>query len=161
MAEKLTLKDTQPDMGATSEGVSLAVMDRLGLLPRKRGSTESMHQVLLEFYARAKKATAAKDPKLSVMTVDEMAIFAKITRQTMYEYLQRWLTLHIITKVSFIDEGGKVIIGYKLNGTTIEDAFSKVETRIKKNVEDTKKLIVSLQKMLKNEKISASMKKDV
>ncbi|HLP79179.1 MAG TPA: hypothetical protein VK158_00950 [Acidobacteriota bacterium] len=157
--EKIILTNIQPPVGANSDAVANTIIARIGLMPRKQGSTPHMFRTLIEFYERAKKATAQKDPKLAVMTVEEMAIFAKITRQTMYEYLQRWLELTLIQKVSYIDSNNKVIIGYKLNGSSIEEAFEKAKKKIVDNLDETQKLIGDLQKMLKNEKISASMKK--
>ncbi len=57
------------------------------------------------------------------MTVEEMGSYAGITRQTMYDYLKRWLALDIIIKTSYIGSNQKVVIGYKLNGNNIESAF--------------------------------------
>ena len=39
------------------------------------------------------------------MTVEEMGNAAGITRQTMYDYLKRWIDLDIITKTTYIYEG--------------------------------------------------------
>jgi predicted transcriptional regulator len=157
MNEKITLKNTLPKMGATSQDLAECIIERIGLLPRKKGSTQHMHKTFIEFYERSKQATAQKDPKLAVLTVDEMALYAKISRQTMYEYLQRWLELGIIQKVTYLGDDNKVIIGYKLSGNSLEDAFSKTQTVIKKNLEQTQDMIAQLQKSLKNEKISAKM----
>lgn len=159
MSEKIILTATEPPVAANSDQLATTIINRIGLMPRKRGSTENIHKTFVEFYERAKKATASKDLKQAVMTVEEMAIFAKITRQTMYEYLQRWLDLNFIQKVSYIDNNNKVIIGYKLNGNTLEEAFEKSKKKIMDNLDKTQSLVAELQKMLKNEKISASMKK--
>ena len=159
MTEKIILTGAEPPVGSNSDLLATTIISRIGLMPRKKGSTESINKTFIEFYERAKKATTAKDPKLGVLTVEEMAIFAKITRQTMYEYLQRWLDLNFIQKVSYIDTSNKVIIGYKLNGSTLEEAFERARKKIVDNLDKTQSLITELQKMLKNEKIAASMKK--
>ena len=159
MTEKIVLTNIEPNLTATSEDLAQIVLERIGLQPRKKNATQAMHRAFIEFYERAKKATAQKDPKLAVMSVDDMAMYAKISKQTMYEYLGRWLELGIIQKVTFVGEDTKVVIGYKLSGSTIEESFTKVRSRIEKNLNVTQKLIQDLQKALKNEKISASMKK--
>jgi predicted transcriptional regulator len=159
MSEKITLTNREPGLTTNSDELAQIVLERIGLQPRKTNATQAMHRTLIEFYERMKKATAQKDPKLAVMTVEDMAMYAKISRQTMYEYLGRWLEIGIIQKVTFIGEEGKVIIGYKLSGTSLEESFTKVRSRVEKNLNITQKLIQDLQKMLKNEKISASMKK--
>ena len=117
-----------------------------------------MNRVLIELYERAKAAAREKRQTKAVMTVEEMGKFAGITRQTMYDYLKRWLALDLITKTSFIGQDEKVNIGYKLNGNTLEMAFDKAKTRINNNLEFTQKYIVELQKIVKNEKISKSQK---
>ena len=129
-------------------------------MPRKKGSTDKMHKTLVEMYERAKQANRKKQPELAVMTVEEMGLFAGITRQTMYDYLSRWLDLKLITKTSYIKDN-KVIIGYKLNGSTLENAFEKTSLAIQSNLDLTKKYIQELQKLVKNEKISESQKQKV
>ena len=111
-------------MNPTSEELAKIVMSRVGLEPRKSGSTDKMHRCLLELYERSKIANREKNLEKAVMTVEEMAFFAGITRQTMYDYLKRWIALSLIMKTSHINNN-KVIIGYKLNGTTLEQAFEK------------------------------------
>ncbi len=91
------------------------------------------------------------------MTVEEMGLFAGITRQTMYDYLRRWLSLNLISKTSYIKDS-KVIIGYKLNGNTLENAFEKAHQTIQNNLVLTQNLIKELQKKIKNEKISNAQK---
>jgi len=86
-----------------------------------------------------------------------MGNFAGITRQTMYDYLKRWIDLDLIAKTTYIYQG-KVIIGYKLNGNTLENAFEKAAQRINNHVEITLKYVRELQKTLKNEKLSETMK---
>ena len=133
------------------------IVNRIGLMPRKTGSTEQIYRVLIELYERTKLANKEKKPELAVLTVEEMGNFAGITRQTMYDYLKRWIDLDLITKTTYIYQG-KVIIGYKLNGNTLENAFEKAAQRINNHVEITLKYVRELQKTLKNEKLSDTMK---
>lgn len=153
---KIILTNVEPDINANSEELADVLIQRLGLMPRKKGSTEKMHRVLIELYERAKEAARTKNPTKSIMTVEDMAYFAGITRQTMYDYLKRWLELDMINKTSFIDETQKVVIGYKLNGNTLETAFEKARARINNHMDFTSKYIKELQKIVKNEKISQS-----
>jgi len=111
---KIILTNKETGLNPTSEELAMTILSRIGLEPRKTGSTEKMHKVFLELYERMKLANREKKPESSVMTVEEMGVFAGITRQTMYDYLKRWLALNIILKTSYIKDG-KVIIGYKLN----------------------------------------------
>jgi len=156
---KIVLTNKETGLNPTSEELAKIILARIGLEPRKRGSTENMHKVFLELYERMKMANREKKPELAVMTVEEMGVFAGITRQTMYDYLKRWLALNIISKTSYIKEG-KVIIGYKLNGATLESAFEKSVLNIQNNLETTKKYIQELQRVLKNEKISQKQKEN-
>ncbi len=155
---KIILTDIEPGLNPTSGELSEVIIQRLGLMPRKSGSTDKINRVLLELYERAKAAGREKNPSLSVMTVEEMALFAGITRQTMYDYLKRWLDLNLIVKTSYIDENRSVVIGYKLNGNTLEAAFDKVRQRINNNLDFTAKYISELQRVVKNEKIRAAQK---
>ncbi len=158
MSEKIVLIDATP-ASVTPDAKELAnvIISRIGLTPRKKGSTENMYKTLIEIYERTKKANQEKRPEAAVMTVDEMGAFAGITRQTMYEYLDRWLALDLIVKTSYIYEG-KVVIGYKLNGNTLETAFERVLLKIKNHMEMTQKYIKELQKTIKNEKLSQAQK---
>ncbi len=156
--EKIILTEHEPGMNANSEELARVIINRLGLSPRKEGSTDKMYRTLLEMYERTKKANREKNPELSVMTVDDMGYFAGITRQTMYEYLKRWMSLNLIVKTSYIKEG-KVIIGYKLNGNTLEQAFEKSMQKIRNNMELSMKYIKELQRIVKNEKLSSGQKK--
>lgn len=152
--EKIVLNDVTPiSMNPDSKELANVIITRIGLIPRKKGSTEDMYKVLIELYERTKRANQDKKPELSVMTVEDMGLLAGITRQTMYEYIDRWTTLDLIVKTSYIWEG-KVIIGYKLNGNTLEAAFERVLLKIKNHTEITQKYIKELQKTLKNEKLS-------
>lgn len=159
MKLKIILTNKEPNLNASSEELANIILARIGLEPRKKGSTEKMNRTFLEMYERAKRANREKKPEEAVMTVEEMALFAGITRQTMYEYLKRWLDLNMIVKTSYIKDG-KVIIGYKLNGPTLEIAFEKARMAINNHLELTTKYIQELQKIVKNEKISLAAKKD-
>lgn len=160
---KIVLNHDEPNLNATSDELSKVIISRLGLIPRKKGSTERMHHLLVEFYERSKTASREKNPKEAVITVEEMGSIAGITRQTMYDYLKRWLVLDLITKTSFVGNNNEVIIGYKLNGPTLEAAFDKARMRINNHMESTSTYIKELQKTIKNDKIkqSQSIKHDV
>lgn len=146
-------------MNPTADELSRIIMHRMGLMPRKEGSTDKMHNVLVEIYEKMKAAQREKHPEAAVMTVEEMGLHAGITRQTMYDYLKRWVELDLISKTSFITDG-KVIIGYKLNGSTLESAFEKSVQRITNYLETSMKYVRELQKLIKNEKIAASQQKN-
>ena len=161
MAEqKIILTSAEPDLNASSEEMANIIIQRLGLMPRKKGSTEKMNLVLMELYERAKEATRVHMPAKAVMSVEEMGAHAGITRQTMYDYLKRWLELDFIIKTSYIEADNKVNIGYRLNGNTLEQAFEKARTRINNNLDYTLKYIRELQRTVKNEKISSSAQKN-
>jgi hypothetical protein len=153
--QKIQLTNAEAEMNPSSLDLAGVLIERLGLMPRKKGSTEKMNNVLVEFYERAKNASRIKDPTKSIMTVEEMGYHAGITRQTMYDYLKRWLELDLIVKTSFIDQQNNVVIGYRLNGNTLEQAFEKARMRINNNLDTTMKYMRELQKVIKNEKISA------
>lgn len=154
---KIVLTNPEPTMNPTSEELARIIMSRIGLEPRKSGSTDKMFRTLVELYERAKAAHRDKMPEHSVMTVEEMGFYAGITRQTMYDYLRRWLELDMVVKASYIKDN-RVIIGYKLNGSTLEQSFEKAVKRINQNLELTGKYISELQRRIKNEKISQSQK---
>lgn len=154
--EKIVLNHHEPGMNANSEELAKVITTRIGLTPRKEGSTDKMYRTFLELYERTKRANREKNPELSVMTVDEMGFFAGITRQTMYDYLKRWMGLNLIVKTSYIKDG-KVIIGYKLNGNTLEQAFEKSVQHINNHMDTTMKYIKELQRIVKNEKLSKNM----
>jgi len=157
---KIILTNVEPGINPKSDELADVIITRLGLMPRKKGSTEKMNQVLIELYERTKRAHREKKPTEAVMTVEEMGTFAGITRQTMYDYLKRWLELDLITKTSYIGLNEKVVIGYKLNGNTLENAFEKCRIRIKNNLEFTLKYIQEFQKILKNEKTKQLQQED-
>ena len=140
-----------------SRELANVIIARMGLSPRKIGSTDQMYRVLIELYERTKLAAKEKKPELAVLTVEEMGNVASITRQTMYEYIKRWLDLDLIVKTTYIYEG-KVIIGYKLNGVTLENSFEKAMVKIRNNLDQTLKFVRELQNTVKKEKISETMK---
>jgi hypothetical protein len=156
--EKIIITNSEPNINADSNELANIIIERIGLIPRKKGSTEHMNRVFIELYERSKLAGKEKSPSSSIMTVEEMATFAGITRQTMYDYLKRWLMIDFIVKTSYIDKNDKVIIGYKLNGPTLENAFEKTKTRINNNLNLTQKYISELQRIIKNEKLSKKIK---
>jgi len=157
--DKIVLQHTESGINPTSEELAKVILSRIGLEPRKKGSTDKMYRTLLEIYERAKVAHRMKRPEEAVMTVEEMGYFSGITRQTMYDYLKRWLALNLIIKTSYIKDN-KVIIGYKLNGSTLEASFEKAQVQIKNNLSLTLKYVQELQRLIKNEKISEKQKKN-
>ncbi len=159
MPTKIILTNHEPNMNPTADELSKVIMHRMGLMPRKEGSTDKMHNVLVEMYEKMKTAQREKKPEAAVMTVEEMGLHAGITRQTMYDYLKRWVELDLISKTSYITEG-KVIVGYKLNGSTMESAFEKSVQRVTNYLEISMKYVRELQKLIKNEKIAASQQKN-
>jgi hypothetical protein len=144
-------------MSPDSEELAKVIINRMGLMPRKKGSTDFMHKTLIELYERTKKCNQNKRPEQAIMTVEEMGACAKISRQTMYEYLPRWTELDLIIKTSYIWDG-RVIIGYKLNGNTLESAFERSFVKIKNHLEMTLRYTHEIQKQLKNEKLSQQHK---
>ena len=155
---KIIITNYEAGMNPTAEELSKIILQRMGLMPRKKGSTDKMHNVLVELYEKTKLAQREKQPESAVMTVEELGLHAGITRQTMYDYLKRWLDLDLITKTSYITEG-KVIIGYKLNGNTLESAFDKALVRVNNHLGLSMKYVRELQKLIKNEKIAATQQK--
>lgn len=93
---------------------------------------------------------------MAVLPVEVMAMHAGIKRQTMYDYLGRWLGLNILKKTSFVSDG-KVVIGYELNGTNLEGAFKKAEQVISSHATETVDLIKELQNQVKKEKLSSNL----
>ncbi len=159
-AKKYVLFEEEPGLSPSSEELARVIVARLGLMSRKKGSSEKMHKVLIELYERAKEAAKKKEFDKAIMTVEEMALFAGITRQTMYDYLKRWLDLELIQKTSYVGDDRKVVIGYKLNGNTLEQAFEKAKAKIITNLEFTLNYIRELQRIVKNEKISKTFKQE-
>ena len=153
---KIQLEHKEAVEQANPEELAKVLLHRFGLVPRKKDGSATMHNLLMELYERKKVANRDKKPEAAVMPVEEMGSFAGIKRQTMYEYLHRWLDLNILKKTSFVSNG-KVIIGYELNGTNLESAFKKAESTIKGHLEDSFKIIEQLQNEIKKEKISSTI----
>src|SRR3989338_1365981 len=151
---KIQLEHKETTENPSTEELSKVLLTRFGLIPRKKKDENAkMHSIMMELYERKKIANRDKKPESAVMPVEEMGKFAGIKRQTMYEYLHRWLDLNILKKTTFVSDG-KVVIGYELNGTNLEGAFRKAESTIKTHLEDSFKIIEQLQNEIKKEKIS-------
>ena len=151
---KVQLEHKEPSDNATADEFAKVLVARFGLSPRKSDASAQFHRLLLELSERKKSANRDKRPEVAVMPVEEMGSFAGIRRQTMYDYLHRWLDLQILKKTSFV-ASGKVIIGYELNGQNIEGAFRKAETCIKNHLDASFKLVEQLQSEVKKEKLRA------
>jgi DNA primase catalytic subunit len=149
---KFELEVTEPLPDAGTEEIARILLARFGLLPRKKDGQAKMHSLLLELYERKKVANREKKPEEAVMTVEDMGVFAGIKRQTMYDYLGRWLSLNLLKKTSFV-ANGKIVIGYELNGTNLESAFKKAESTVKNHLEQSIEIVRSLQSEVKREKI--------
>ena len=149
---KIQLEKAEALHDANNEELAKTLLARFGLLPRKKDGSAAMQKLLLELYECKKQANREKKPELAVLPVELMGAVAGIKRQTMYEYLHRWLDLNILKKTSFVSEG-KVIIGYELNGTNLEGAFRKAESTIKGHLESSFRLIELLQTEIKREKL--------
>lgn len=156
---KIQLENTEPGEQPSPEEIAKTLLARFGLLPRKKGSNAAMHKLLLELYERKKQANREKKPELAVIPVELMGQVAGIKRQTMYDYLHRWLDLSILKKTSFVSDG-KVIIGYELNGTSLESAFRKAESTVKNHLETSFKLVEQLQNEIKREKLKQNPNHD-
>lgn len=142
-------------VGNSSEELARVLLARFGLLPRKKDGSAQLHKLLLELYERKKEANREKRPEAAVMPVEEMALYADIKRQTMYDYLNRWLALNVLKKTSFVSSG-KVVIGYELNGTNLEGAFRKAESTLKGHLDASFRIVEKLQNEIKKEKLRAS-----
>jgi len=152
---KIQLDRTEPIPDANSNELAKVTLARFGLLPRKNDAMAKFHQLLLELYERKKTSHREKRPESAVMTVEEMAMYSGIKRQTMYDYLRRWLDLQILKKTSFV-LNGKVIIGYELNGGNLEAAFKKAEVVITNHLTQSMDIIRTLQNEIKKEKLRQS-----
>lgn len=153
---KFELEVTEPLPDADTEEIARILLARFGLLPRKKDGQAKMHKLVLELYERKKTANREKKPEEAVMTVENMGVFAGIKRQTMYDYLGRWLSLSLLKKTSFV-ANGKVIIGYELNGTNLESAFKKAETTVKNHLEMSLDIVRNLQNEVKKDKIRSNI----
>ena len=144
-------KEALPD--APTEELARVLLARFGLLPRKKDGAAKMHTLLLELYERKKTANRERKPEAAVMPVEDMGAFAGIARQTMYEYLHRWLDLGILKKTSFV-ANGKVVIGYELNGTNLEAAFRKAESILQGHLAESFRIVEKLQNEIKRDKLT-------
>ena len=154
---KIELEHIEPLPESTSEELAKCVLNRCGLTPRKKDGQAQFHRLILELGERKKTANRDKKPEAAVMTVEAMGVHAGIKRQTMYDYLGRWLSLQILKKTSFVSDG-KVIIGYELNGPNLEAAFKKAQTVLLNHSEQTLDIIRDLQATVKKEKLKANHK---
>ncbi len=145
------LEHAEPNGNDVHE-LSKVLLARFGLLPRKKDGSAKMHTLLLELNERKKVANRERTPETAVMPVEEMALHAGIKRQTMYDYLHRWLDLQILKKTSFVSSG-KVVVGYELNGPTVEAAFRKAETALKNHLDLSFTILEKLQNEIKKEKL--------
>ncbi len=149
---KIELWHMNPGISPNKHELAKVILARFGLIPRKKDAIAQFYKLILELYERKKIAIKEKKPEKSIMTVEDMALFANIKRQTMYDYLKRWLVLQIIKKTSFSDRG-KIIQGYELNGNNLETAFSRAQAIITNHTETSMEYIQDLQKEIKNEKL--------
>ena len=152
---KFQLDHLEPMPDASTDEIARTILARFGLLPRKKDGQARMHSLLLELSERKKASNREKKPEIAVMTVEDMGVFAGIARQTMYEYLNRWLDLNILKKTSFVSSG-KVVIGYELNGPTMEGAFKKAEQILSNHVQLSLDLVRRLQTDVKRDKLKKS-----
>ena len=150
---KFVLENAEALPDAPTEELARVLLARFGLLPRKKDGEAKMHSLLLQLYERKKAANRERKPETAVMPVDEMGAFAGIARQTMYEYLHRWLELGILKKTSFV-ANGKVVIGYELNGTNLEAAFRKAEAIVHSHLVESFRVVERLQNEAKREKLT-------
>lgn len=157
---KFELEHIEPLPDADSEEITRIVLARFGLLPRKKDGIAKMHNLLIEFSERKKQANRDKKPELAVLPVEEMALHAGIKRQTMYDYLGRWLKLQVLKKTSFVN-AGKVVIGYELNGSNLESAFRKAEMAIRNHTEESVELVKKLQNEIKRDKLKSPEKPEL
>ncbi len=141
------------------EELSKVLIARFGLSPRKKDGNAQLHKLLLELSERKKASNREKKPELAVMPVEEMALHSGIKRQTMYDYLHRWLDLQILKKTSFVS-GGKVVIGYELNGSNLEGAFRKAEGTLKAHLDASFRIIEQLQNEVKKEKLRKNVNEE-
>ncbi|MFW6025101.1 MAG: hypothetical protein ACOCRX_02045 [Candidatus Woesearchaeota archaeon] len=155
--KEYNFKEIDKPINGSSSEIAKVIIERIGLGPKKSNSTKKMHKVLIELYERKKLANKNKRAYEAIMSVDEMAYFADISRQTMYDYLPRWLNLNIIVKENVVIDG-KRKSGYRLNGNTLKEAFEKSEYVVKNFLSKTKSIIEDLQSEIKREKIKRAKK---
>ena len=104
-------------------------------------------------YERKKASIRDNKPEVSLFTIEEMAMLSNIKRQTFYDYLDRWLSLGIIKKETYLKSNNEKIRGYELAGNNIEAAFKKVHNNITEHLEQTREMISMLQNEVKKEKL--------
>lgn len=153
------LLDNAEPVNHEVEEMAKVLIARFGLAPRKKDGSAQLHKLLLQLYERKKVANREKKPEAAVMPVEEMALYAGIKRQTMYDYLRRWLDLQILKKTSFVS-GGKVVIGYELNGSNLEGAFRKAEGTLKAHLDASFRIIEQLQNEVKKEKLRKNVNEE-
>jgi hypothetical protein len=148
----IQLSLSKPLDNSDSKVLMECVLDRFGLLPRKAGAKVRIEALILELYERKKRAYKEKNPNLAIMTVEEMAIFSQISRQTMYDYLDRFLQLSILKKTSVILDK-KLTCGYELSSNNLETSFAKALETINEQLSTSMDLIKKLQNEIKKEKL--------
>jgi len=89
------------------------------------------------------------------MTVHPTINFDK-TKLTYDAYDIRYLGDLDFAQQLFVS-GGKVVIGYELNGNNLEGAFRKAEQSIKNHLETSFKFVNHLQNEIKKEKITSTI----
>src|SRR3989338_5438807 len=147
---------TKPLENADHKKLTRCILSRFGLLPRKQGAKIRIEALILELYERKKQAYKNKLPDEAVMTVEAMATYAQVSRQTMYDYLYRLLQLNILKKTSFMKQH-ELITGYELSGHNLETSFTKAITLIHEELGTSLELIKSLQNEIKKEKLRFAM----
>lgn len=152
----------KPLDNSNSQELTRCVLSRFGLLPRKNGAKIKIEELILELYERKKKAYKEKKGDFAVMTVEEMATYAKVSRQTMYDYLYRFLQINILKKTSYM-KNNKIVTGYELSGNNLENSFSKAISIIQEQLETSIEYVKLLQNEIKKEKLRfiQDSKKDV
>ena len=151
---KIELWHMNPGPGANSEELAKVLLARFGLLPRKVDAKAQFHRLLLELYERKKHSLKERKPELAVMSVDQMAAYAGIARQTFYEYMARWLTLQVIKKTSFVADK-RLTTGYELNGNNLEAAFARSKNIVEDHTQTSIEIAKGLQTEIKKEKLRA------
>lgn len=150
---------SKPLDNAEPRELTRCILDRFGLLPRKSGAKIRVEDLILEMYEKKKRAYKEKNPNLAIMTVEEMAAFAGISRQTMYDYLYRFLQLSILKKTSYIFNQ-KLVVGYELSSNNLETSFSRAIETINGELSTSIELIKKLQNEIKKEKLRFSNNTD-
>lgn len=156
---KIILQNDTIPQDASSELIATILLSRIGLLPRKSGSTKDMHSVILQLYERSKLSNKLSQPQMALMSVEEMAKYANVSRQTFYEYLSRWVELNLIQKQNYVvmsPTGKRIYNGYRLNGNNLLAAVEKVNETIQNNMNETIRITKLLQNEIKKEKLRSN-----